>query len=47
MTLIWTRTALQDLKHLYDYIVDDNPDTARKMVSRIRERSVVSEEIPA
>jgi toxin ParE1/3/4 len=37
MTLTWTRTALQDLKHLHDYIADDNPDAARKMVSRIRE----------
>jgi toxin ParE1/3/4 len=37
MTLTWTRMALQDLKHLYDYIADDNPDAARKMVSRIRE----------
>lgn len=37
MTLTWTRTALQDLMHLHDYIADDNPDAARKMVSRIRE----------
>ena len=37
MTLTWTRTALQDLKHLHDYIADDNPDAARRMVSRIRE----------
>jgi addiction module RelE/StbE family toxin len=37
MTLTWTRTALGDLKHLHDDIADDNPDAARKMVSRIRE----------
>ena len=37
MRLTWTRTAFQDLKHLHDYIADDNPDAARKIVSRIRE----------
>jgi plasmid stabilization system protein ParE len=25
------------MKHLYDYIADDNPAAARRMVSRIRE----------
>jgi addiction module RelE/StbE family toxin len=37
MTLRWTRRALRDTKHLHDYIADDNPTAARRMVSRIRE----------
>lgn len=37
MTLRWTRRALRDMQHLYDYIADDNPAAARRMVSRIRE----------
>jgi toxin ParE1/3/4 len=37
MTLKWTRQALQDLRYLYDYIADDNPTAARRMVARIRE----------
>lgn len=37
MTLRWTRRALRDMQYLYDYIADDNPAAARRMVSRIRE----------
>jgi len=37
MTLRWTRRALRDMQHLHDYIADDNPAAARRMVSRIRE----------
>ena len=37
MTLKWTRSALRDMQHLHDYIADDNPTAARRMVARIRE----------
>jgi len=37
MTLKWTRRALRDMQHLHDYIADDNPAAARRMVARIRE----------
>jgi toxin ParE1/3/4 len=37
MTLRWTRIALRDMQHLHDYIADDNPAAARRMVARIRE----------
>jgi toxin ParE1/3/4 len=37
MTLRWTRRALRDMQHLHDYIADDNPAAARRMVARIRE----------
>ena len=39
MTLKWTRGALRDLKHLHDYIADENPIASRRMLSRIREAS--------
>jgi len=35
MKLRWTRFALKDLTHLYDYIAEDNPQAARKTVSII------------
>ena len=37
MKLRWTRPALQDLDHLYEYIAEDNFSAAREMVSRIFE----------
>ena len=37
MKLKWTRFALQDLKYLHDYIAEDNPSAAKRMVSRIKD----------
>ena len=37
MKLKWTRPALQDLRHLYEYITDDNPSAVARMVTRIQE----------
>ena len=37
MKLKWTRLALQDMQYLHDYIAEDNPIAARKMVSRLFE----------
>lgn len=35
MKLKWTRLALQDMRHLHEYIAEDNPAAAGQMVSRI------------
>jgi toxin ParE1/3/4 len=37
MTLRWTPTALRDLVSLHDYISQDNPDAARRVVARMEE----------
>lgn len=37
MKPVWTRHALQDLRHLHDYIAQDNTEAANRMVLRIRE----------
>ena len=37
MTLKWTRRALRDVRHLYEYIADANPAAARRMVARVHE----------
>ncbi len=37
MKLKWTRLALQDLRHLHEYIADDNPSAASRMVTRMQE----------
>jgi addiction module RelE/StbE family toxin len=37
MKLRWTRIALQDLRHLHEYISEDNPLAASRMVTRIQD----------
>jgi addiction module RelE/StbE family toxin len=37
MKLKWTRLALQDLRHLHEYIAEDNPSAANRMVTRIQD----------
>jgi addiction module RelE/StbE family toxin len=37
MKLRWTRLALQDLRHLHEYIAEDNPSAANRMVTRIQD----------
>jgi addiction module RelE/StbE family toxin len=37
MKLRWTRVALQDLRHLYEYIAEDNPSASSSMANRIQE----------
>ena len=37
MKLRWTRIALQDLRHLHEYISEDNPLAASRMVARIQD----------
>lgn len=39
MKLRWTRLALRDMRHLHEYIAEDNPAAASQMVSRIQETS--------
>jgi len=37
MKLRWTRIALQDLRYLHEYIAEDNPLAASRMVARIQD----------
>lgn len=37
MKLRWTRFALEDLRHLFEYIAEDNPPAANRMVARIQD----------
>ena len=37
MKLRWTHFALEDLRHLHEYIAEDNPPAAGRMVARIQE----------
>ena len=37
MKVRWTRQSLQDLKHLHEFIVEENPEAAREMIARVYE----------
>ena len=37
MKLRWTRLALQDLRHLHEYIAEDNPSAANRVLTRIQD----------
>jgi addiction module RelE/StbE family toxin len=37
MKLRWTRLALQDLRHMHEYIAEDNSSAANRMVTRIQD----------
>ncbi len=37
MKLKWTRVALEDLRNLYEYVAEDNPSAAGRMVHRIQD----------
>ncbi|MBI4218419.1 MAG: type II toxin-antitoxin system RelE/ParE family toxin [Elusimicrobia bacterium] len=41
MKLIWTRLALEDLKHAHDYIASENPTAASYITQRI-EKALLS-----
>lgn len=40
MKLRWTRFALEDLRHLHEYIAEDNPHVAGRMIARIQEAAL-------
>jgi toxin ParE1/3/4 len=37
MKVRWTRQALGDLRHLHEYIAEENPEAAGEMIARIHE----------
>jgi toxin ParE1/3/4 len=39
MNVVWSRTALGHLTNIYEYIAQDSPSYARRMVDRITARS--------
>lgn len=42
----WTEAALADLRGIWDYIAEDDHDTASSVLSRIREAAVLLAESP-
>jgi len=44
--LVWTEPARQDLRQVFEYIAEDNPKVASKLLSIIQERAVFLQNNP-
>lgn len=46
MKIVYHRSALRDLEAIHSYLAKDNPDTANRVVARIRQAIVRLESFP-
>ena len=46
MKIVWTQPARQDLHDIFAYIAEENPNTARALLSEIKERVIVLQDYP-
>ena len=44
--IVWSQTAVEDLKGIVQYIVLDDPDAAAKLADRVIERIETASELP-
>ncbi len=46
MKLVWTEPAQQDLREIFTYITEENPNAARRLLAEIKERAVLLQDNP-
>lgn len=46
MKLVWTEPARQDLREIFIYIAEENPNAARTLLSAIKERALILRDNP-
>lgn len=46
MKLVWTEPARQDLREIFTYIAEENPNAARRLLAEIKERAVLLQDNP-
>ncbi len=46
MKLVWTEPARQDLREIFTYITEENPNAARRLLAEIKERAVLLQDNP-
>lgn len=46
MKVVWTEPARQDLRQIFEYIAEDSPKAASKLLSIIQERAVLLQDNP-
>jgi addiction module RelE/StbE family toxin len=44
--LVWTEPARQDLREIFTYITEENPNAARRLLAEIKERAVLLQDNP-
>lgn len=46
MKIVWTEPARQDLREIFTYIAEENPNAARRLLAEIKERAVLLQSNP-
>ncbi|OAI09972.1 type II toxin-antitoxin system RelE/ParE family toxin [Methylomonas methanica] len=46
MKLVWTEPARQDLREIFTFIAEENPNAARRLLAEIKERAVLLQDNP-
>ena len=46
MKIVWTKPARNDLRDIFIYISEENPNAARTLLSEIKERAVLLQDNP-
>ena len=46
MKIVWTEPARKDLRDIFIYISEENPNAARTLLSEIKERAVLLQDNP-
>lgn len=44
--IVWTEPARQDLREIFTYIAEENPNAARRLLAEIKERAVLLQSNP-
>jgi toxin ParE1/3/4 len=44
--IVWTEPARQDLRQIFEYIAEENPHAARRLLAAIKERAVLLQDNP-
>lgn len=46
MKIVWTKPTRQDLRDIFIYISEENPNAARRLLSEIKERAILLQDNP-
>ncbi len=46
MKIVWSEPARQDLREIFLYIAEENPNAARVLLSEIKERAILLQDNP-
>ncbi|WP_427551879.1 type II toxin-antitoxin system RelE/ParE family toxin (plasmid) [Methylomonas sp. MS20] len=46
MKLVWTEPARQDLREIFTFIAEENPNAARRLLAEIKVRAVLLQDNP-